>query len=145
MALTTLAVISAVAAVGTAYSSYKAGQEQKKAIRAEQRRADLRASRDRRMAIRNARIARASVESQAALTGLADSSAATGSMSSIQSRLGENLSFLDQNLQLNAQASAANEAAARWANIGNAVGAIGGMARTARQIYFSPAPTPVGE
>lgn len=144
MALTTLAVVTAVAAVGTAYSTYKQGQEQKKAIRAEQRRADLQASRNRRQLIRNARVARASVESQASLTGLTGSSAAAGSMSNIQSRLGENLSFLDQNLALSQQASAANEAAARWASRAGISSAIGGMAKTARSLYTGPAPTPVG-
>ena len=145
MALTTLAVIGAVAAVGSAYSQYKAGVEQKKSIKAQQRKDDIRASRERRMAIRNARVARASVESQAALTGLYGSSAAAGSMSSIQSRLGEMLSFLDQNAALNAQASQANQNAANWASRSNTFQAVGSLAGAASRIYAQPAPTAVGE
>ena len=114
MALVTAAVIGAVAAVGTAYMSYRQGKEQKKAIKAQQRQADIANARERRFAVRNARIARASVESQAATTGLVGSSAAAASMANIQGRLGENLSFLDQNQMLSAQASRANENAATW-------------------------------
>lgn len=144
MALTTLAIITTVAAVGTAYSAYRQQKEQKKQFAIENRRAEITAARNRRQMIRNARVARASVESQAALTGLSDSSAATASMSNIQSRLGENLSFLDQNVALSQQASSANEAAARWASRAGMSSAIGDMARLSRQVYFSPAPTPAG-
>lgn len=144
MALVTAAVVTAVAAVGSAYMSYKQGKAQEKAIRAQQRQADLRNARERRQAIRQARVARASVESQAALTGLTGSSAARGSISNIQSRLGENLSFLDQMVALSNQASAANEEAARYATMGGIFQSIGGGASAAGKLYGGPAPTPVG-
>lgn len=144
MAITTLAVITAVAAVGSAVAANKQASATKKGIKAEQRRADIQNARERRGAIRNARMSRASVESQSALTGLGGSSATAGSMSNIQSRLGENLSFLDQNAQLSAKASAANESAAKWANRGNTMQAIGSMASTTANIYFAPKPQGTG-
>lgn len=145
MALITAAVVGAVAAVGTAYMSYKQGKAQEKAIRAQQRQADLKNARERRASVRQARMARASVESQAALTGLGGSSAASGSIGSINSRMGENLSFMDQMLGLSQQASAANEEAARWARMAGVTGAIGGAANGVGQRFGTPAPTPVGD
>lgn len=130
--LTTIALVGIAA--GSVYSGLqqrKAGKEQRKAIRAQQRQADLANARERRSAIRQARMNMASVQSQAALTGLTGSSAASASMSNIGSRLGENLSFLDQNIQLSQQASLANEAAARYmsrASIGQTVAQVGQLA-----------------
>lgn len=144
MALVTMAVIGAVAAVGSAYMSYRQGKEQKKAIRAQQRQADIANARERRFAVRNARIARASIESQAATTGLVGSSAAAASMANVQGRLGENLSFLDQNAMLSAQASRANENAATWGSRAATLGAIGSAATMVGGYFGTPAPTPVG-
>lgn len=113
--MTTIALVGMAA--GALYSGVqqrKAAKEQRKAIRAQQRQADLANARERRSAIRNARVNMASVQSQAALTGLTGSSAASASMSNIGSRLGENLSFLDQNIQLAQQASVANDRAAGY-------------------------------
>jgi len=145
MALVTAAVVGAVAAVGSAYMSYKQGQAQKKAIRAQQRQADLQNARERRAQIRQARMARASVESQAALTGLTGSSAARGSISSINSRMGENLSFLDQMIGLSRQASSANEEAASWASRAAITSSLGSAVGGFAQRFATPAPTPVGE
>lgn len=144
MALVTAAVVTAVAAVGSAYMSYKQGKAQQKAIRAQQRQADLANARERRAAIRNARVQRASIESQSALTGLTGSSASRGSISNVQQRLGENLSFLDQMVALSRQASAANEAAASYASKGAVFGAIGSVAGGAGRMFGGPSPTPVG-
>lgn len=144
MALVTAAVVGAVAAVGSAYMSYKQGKAQQKAIKAEQRRADIANARERRMAVRNARVARASVESQAGNTGLFGSSAAAASTANIQGRLGENLSFLDQNAELSQKASRANETAARYGNYANMLGAIGSTATTLGGYFGRPAPTPTG-
>lgn len=129
-----MGVITAIAlgimAVGT-YQQVKASKAsakaQRAAIAAEQRRADIANARERRGAIRNARVARASIESQAATTGLVGSSAAQGAMNNVQSRMGENLSFLDQNQQLSAQASQANMLAAKYASKANMWGSVVGM------------------
>lgn len=144
MALVTAAVVGAVAAVGSAYMSYKSGKEQQKAYRAQQRQADLRNARERRMAIRNARVQRASIESQAANTGLAGSSAASASMSNVQGRLGENLSFLDQTGALSEQASRANEQAAVYASHASTLGAISQSSMSLGSYFATPAPTPLG-
>lgn len=143
MALVTAAVVGAVAAVGSAYYQRRSGKEQKKAIRAQQRQADLANARERRGLIRNARVARASIESQAALTGLTGSSSASASTSNVQGRLGENLSFLDQNMQLSEQASIANERAAGYMTKASNIGAIGSAVSTGLS-WFAPRPTPAG-
>lgn len=116
MAAITLGVI----AVGLTAASYsqqrKASKAQARANAAEQRRADIANARERRAAVRNARVARASVESQGALTGLNGSSSVAASVSNIASETNSNISFLDQNLQLNAEASKANQDAADYAS-----------------------------
>jgi hypothetical protein len=144
MALITAAVVGAVAAVGSAYMSYKQGKAQQKAIRAQQRQADIANTRERRFAVRNARVARASIESQSANTGLFGSSATAASTSNVQGRLGENLSFLDQNAMLSQQASSANEQAARYGNMANTIGAIGNAAGAIGGRFGAPSPTPTG-
>jgi hypothetical protein len=90
--------------------------------------------------IRNARVARASVESQAALSGLMGSSAAAASQSNIQGRLGENLSFLDQNMMLSQQASAANEAAARYASRAAVGQGVANLGMQVASTYGGPTP-----
>lgn len=128
------AIALGVMAVGTVMSAKAqkdSVKEQRKAIRAQQKQADLANARERRTAVRNARVMRASIESQAATTGLVGSSAAQGSTSNVQSRLGENLSFLDQNIQLAAQASTANERAAKYAGQASSWGGVAGMGKMA--------------
>lgn len=138
------AVVGAAAAVDQANSARQAGRAQRRAIAAEQRRADVINARERRAVVRNARLAQASIESQAALTGMTGSSAARGSISSVRSRLGENLSFLDQMIQLSQQGSAANAEAARWQTRMATAGAIGNLTKQVAGVYGGGAPTPVG-
>lgn len=135
MALITLAVIGTAAAVGGAMAQRKAAKAARRAQAAEQRRADIANARERRAAIRNARMARASVEAQATNTGLGDSSALAGSVANIQSSLGADVSFLDQNIQLSQQASAANEEAAKWQSRAATAEAIGNLAGKAGGVY----------
>lgn len=130
--LTAIALgVMAVGTVASAQAQRKSAKQQRKAIEAQQRQADLANARERRSAIRNSRVMRASIESQAATTGLVGSSAAQGSTSNVQSRLGENLSFLDQNQQLSAQASIANQRAADYASKANSWTAFAGMGKMA--------------
>lgn len=142
MAAITAAVVVAGAAVAGAVSSAKQASAAKKSARAQQqaqaveeKRAGIANARERRGAIRNARVARASVESQAAGFGITGSSSAIGSASNIQSVLGANLSFLDQNAILSQQAGVANRQAAgyqsqmlKWQGIGQMASAIGSAA-----------------
>lgn len=134
MALVTSAVIGAVATVATYQSQRKAAKAQARANAAEQRRAEIANARERRQQIRNARVQRASLESQAALTGVVGSSGVEGAEANIQNQLGENLSFLDQNIALSQEASVANQQAADYASraagyaaIGNVAGQVGGV------------------
>lgn len=125
--VTALAVVAAVAAGYSAVQQRKAAKAQRRAIAAQQRQADIANARERRFAVRNARISRASIEAQAAGTGLVGSSSVAASTGNVTSRTNENLSFLDQTLALSQQASSANEAAARYssrANTGQAVSSI---------------------
>lgn len=125
--------LAAVAVGGAVY----AGQQQKKAAKAsraamaaEQRRADIANARQRRFAVRNARVARASIEAQAAGTGLVGSSSVAAAASNVTGRTNENISFLDQNAELSQQASAANMAAAKYtsrANTGQAISSAAGQ------------------
>lgn len=131
MAAITAGVITAVAAVGSAVSQRNAARAQSRSQRIEQRRADIANARERRTVVRNARVARAQIEAQASLTGQTGSSTVAGATSGVQQQLGSNLSFLDQNQQLSAQATAANISAARyltqastWATLGNSFGAV---------------------
>lgn len=141
------AILAAVAIAGVAYSAAqqrKAAKAQARAYRAQQRQADIANARERRMAVRNARVMRASIESQSAVSGLTGSSAASASMSNVQSRLGENLSFLDQNQALSQQASTANIQAAGYmtkAAYGQAVTSIASMGMST---YGGPKPQGTG-
>lgn len=138
----------AVAAAGTVYSARqqkKAAAQSRRAQAAEQRRADIAAARERRGAIRNSRVMRASIEAQAAGTGLLGSSSFSAATSNVQGRTNENLSFLDQTGALSAQASEANIAASRYAsraNTGQAVANLGGQAFN--WAVGNMAPTPQG-
>lgn len=145
MALSSIALgVMAAGAVYGAVQARKGVKEQRKAIRAEQRRADIANARERRFAVRNARVARASIESQAAMSGIGGSSAAQASMANVQGRLGENLSFLDQNQQLSQMASVANERAAEYASRAAMGQAVVNLATTGMSIYGGPKPQGTG-
>jgi hypothetical protein len=132
MAAITAGVVMAVAAVGSAYAQNKSAKAQARAQKAEQRRADIANARERRMTVRNARIARAQIEAQAATSGLGGSSVAAGSMANVSSQMARNLGWLSTNQQISAQVTSANLSAAKWmsrantwAALGQAAGAVG--------------------
>lgn len=135
-------VVGGLAAGYSAYSQRKAAKATERAYRAQQRQADIANARERRAAVRNRRVAMASVESQGALTGISGSSGIAGSLANISSRMGENLAFLGQNEELAAQASNANIQAARWASRAATAQSIGNMATTLYTMYGGPSPTP---
>jgi hypothetical protein len=99
-----------IAAAGS-YMSYtaqkKAAKQQKNAIRAQRAQDNLRAARERREAIRNARIASGSLEQNAVNQGAGDTSAALGGLGSINQQLNQGLSFLDTYNRLSDQATVA--------------------------------------
>jgi len=84
------------------YGAYESRRLQGKSVRAQnvameaqQQQADLQAARQRRDAIRTARVAAARATNAAATQGAFGSSGSLGGLASIQSQLGSNLSFLD--------------------------------------------------
>lgn len=92
--------LAAVAVGGTA-KSIQAGQDAAKqskvASRLQQQQQALVAARERRDAIRQARIASANLTQAGETQGASTSSAAAGGLASVGSQLNSNLSFLDQN------------------------------------------------
>lgn len=139
------AVVAAGATVYSARQQKKAASASRRAQAAEQRRADIANARERRFAVRNARVARASIEAQAAGSGLVGASSTLGAMSNVTSRTNENLSFLDQSNQLSQQASAANIQAARYSSraaTGKAVADVASMGYN--WAVGNMAPTPQG-
>lgn len=96
---------------GSAYMSYSAQKKQakfqRKAAAAQRAQDNMKAARERREAIRNARIAAGGVAQNAANQGVTGSSAALGGLGSIEQQLNSGLSFLDGQNRLADQASEA--------------------------------------
>jgi hypothetical protein len=128
-----IAVLGSLAGL-TAYSvdqQAKAGRQSQRAFEAEQRKADIENVYKARQAIRQARVAQAQMQSQAAMTGGVGGSALAGGISSIQSQLGGNLNYMasiaeentaSQNAQMNAARASTNAAIA--GTIGSSIGTI---------------------
>lgn len=97
--LAIIAGIGLAISAGSAIMSYKAQKKQvkyqKRAAAAQRAQDNMKAARDRREAIRTARISSATVQQNAANQGVSNSSAALGGEGSIQSQLNQGLSFLD--------------------------------------------------
>lgn len=122
-----IALATAVVGTGVSiYSSQKAAgayaqsaAAQREANRFQRQQADLQAARQKRDAIRQSRIAQASVQQSAENQGVSGSSAAIGGQASIQSQLNSNLSFLDQYSSLSDAASDALGRASVYQSKGN--------------------------
>ncbi len=101
---------AAVGAVG-AYASYKQQKKavklQKQANRYQRAQDNLKAARERKEAVRNARISQGAVLQSSVNQGSQDTSAALGGLGSIQTQANQGLSFLDQYNTLSDQASIA--------------------------------------
>jgi hypothetical protein len=107
-----VAVIAAIgvgiAAVGTVASisaQKKAAKAQQKQFQYQRSMDNMRSARERREAIRSARLSAGAVSQAAVTQGASESSAALGGLGSINSRLNQGLSFLDQYNTLSDQAS----------------------------------------
>lgn len=98
MAAVPIAIISAVIAAGTGIASHqqqaRAAEKQEEANKLRERIADIRAQREKGRQIRAQRIAQAQVLSQQATSGTSGTGT-SGLISSTQSQLSSNLSFLD--------------------------------------------------
>lgn len=126
-----MAIIAGVGTVIGAAGSYASYKQQKKAVKLQkqanryQRAQDnLKAARERKEAIRNARISSGAVLQASVNQGSQDTSAALGGLGSIQTQANQGLSFLDQYNTLSDQASialgkanSANASAQVWGQV----------------------------
>jgi hypothetical protein len=122
-----------IAAVGTAnqISANKKSAKANQRAAAYQRQMDnLRAARERRQAIRQARLATGAALQTGVNQGAADSSAALGGLGSIQSQLNSSLSFLDTNTRLADRASEQIGIANKYKAKADTSGAIAGLGMT---------------
>lgn len=98
-----MAVATAIAVAGlvlTAVGTFQSIQSQKKAAKKQDKLNALQAQRERRQAIREARIERAQVLNSGIQVGAGESSAVSGGISSVASQLGSNLGFSNQTEKL---------------------------------------------
>jgi hypothetical protein len=135
MAVITTAVVAISATVYSGVQQRRAATASRRAERLRQRQAELAAARERRQAIKNARISRASIEAQAGNTGLTGASSAEGAMGAVISGLNENLSFLDRSGQMARKINAANNAAASYTQRAALGGAVAGIATGFGEMY----------
>lgn len=135
----TLAAASlAVSTVGAA-ASY---QQQKKAASAQGRAQaaqlamqEAQARRERRDAIRQARITQANIIQAGETAGAAESSSVSGGVGAIGSQLGYNLGFQDQQMSLQRQQSSALQAAANYQTRAQGYGAVSSVFNQAFQQF----------
>jgi len=106
--------VTVIGTVASIYSSQQQASAQKKQIEAQRRMADIENARQRREAVRQARIARASVISQGEAQGVSGSTGIAGGVAGIQQQMGYNLSFLDQMQDANTQAAVFGQKAADY-------------------------------
>lgn len=135
MAAITMAVVAGVATVASYQQQRKAAKAQARSIKAQQRQAEIANARERRAQIRNARVARASIESQAVFAGMTGSSAEAGAVANVQGQMGENISFLDQNMLLSEEASKANQQAADYSSRAQGYADLAQLANKAGSTY----------
>lgn len=127
--------IMTIATAGSAYSSYRAGQETKKGYQAEQKRAEVQNIRNVRAQIREARAAQGQMTNVAAQAGGMGSSALAGGLSSVQSQLAGNINYMAAIAEQNTAISNAAISASGWQTTGTIFGAVGKGAEMYRNIY----------
>ena len=88
------AVVAAIGAVGSIYSSNQARKQNKQAMRAEQRRAEVQNVREVRSQVRSARLAQAAINNAGAISNTLGSSGVEGGIASIGSQLQGNLGYM---------------------------------------------------
>lgn len=123
-----MGVVAAVATVYSVSEQAKAGRQNQRAFEAEQRRAEIENVYKARQAVRQARVAQAQMESQAAMTGGVGGSAVAGGVSSVQSQLGGNLNYMASIAEENTASAKAQMAAARASTNAAIAGTIGSFA-----------------
>ena len=128
-----LAVLAAVAAVGTVASieqGRRAANATQAASEAERRRSEIESVYKARQSIRQARIAQAAMENQAALSGGMGSSGLAGGVSSVGSQLGGNLNYMASIAEENTNIFNFATTAAKASSNSQVYGAVGKLAGT---------------
>lgn len=120
-----VAVVAAVAAVGTVYTAERARQDQKRANRIENKRRRAQARREAQDKVGEAFFQRQDVVQQAANQGVLGASTTQGALGSIGSQLGSGLAFAEQNNQFITAANQRLAQAAQWTALGNNIQTIG--------------------
>jgi hypothetical protein len=135
--LTLSTVLQGVGAVASVAGTIQSGKASKKAAAARQRSleaqrkiAEVKNARERRNAVREARIKRAQALSVGTQQGAGGSSGLTGATSSIGSQLGSGLSFLDTSKSLSNEANIFSQASAGYSSEANTWAGIAGLGST---------------
>lgn len=124
-------IVAGVATASSIDQQKRAARASKRAQRAQQVQADLQTARERRNQIRQARIQRAQLEAQALAQGTTGASSVVGAAGSVQSQLGSNIGFLNQQQQLSQFASAQNQRAAAAQTRASIFSSVASLATTA--------------
>ena len=129
MATGTIAIvglaISAAAAAGSAYVSYKSGKEAKKQAKEEKSRAELEQRRARLKTIREGRVKRAESLNAGASQGTMGSSGLSGGLASVGSQVGTELGFSTQVGAINDNIFKSSMKQAKFQQMGSIFGGIG--------------------
>jgi len=122
--------VAAYSANKQAKATKKAAKERKKSIAAQQRIADLKASRERVRAVREARVKRGMLAARAAGGGVSGASGAQAGQQGVISQLSGNLAFSQKVQDFGQQASLYNQNAADAQESSAKWGAIGGFGQS---------------
>jgi hypothetical protein len=139
-----MAAVTAIAIAGLAISAagtFASIQAQKKAGKAQRKLAEAGSRRDRRRAIREARIARATTLNVGAQVGAGDSSSVAGGISSTGAQLGSNLGFSTNTQALGNRISKLNQKASMFSGIGSVGAGIFNLASSFPASAPSPQPS----
>lgn len=130
IAIISLAATGAATGAYSAYEGHQGRKEEKRARKVEGRIRDVQTARERRRAIREARVQRADIEAGAQATGVAGASGAITGAGTVGTQLAANLSFLDQVSELQDRASMFRERAASRFGKAQTASAVSGLAFT---------------
>lgn len=126
---TAATVVTAGAAVGSAINQRKAAKSQEKSNDLQQRIQDVRAARERRKLVSQARINAADIQSAGQGAGAGQSSSVFQGAQQQSTQAASGISFLNQVQDLTNQQSVFNQQAASSSSTANIFGAIGGTAK----------------
>jgi hypothetical protein len=121
------AVAVTVFTAGNIYMQDKAAKAQKEAANKQQAMQEIEASRNRKAAVREARLRRAELQSSAQAGGVAYSSGAMGAQSSLNSQLGGGISFQNTQTQFSREISSDLQKAADYSQKADTFGSLANL------------------